>query len=247
MNWATCRLGIYLALHQAREFLSSCKHRRWGWALLHLSAGFVLLSDTCVAAVGQGSRCPVCGWQGRRYFYYLSACEPHLRPNAMCPQCGALERQRDIARWLREKASPPELMLYVAPNRGLLQMIAEWAAGPVVSADIRGEGESVQTDLHSLGFRDECFDLIVCSHVLEHVRDDIQCMGEVFRVLTSEGVAILPVPINLDLEKTVEYGVPRQDLNAHTREYGCDYFERLTKVGLLPIPEAGQIIAVAKG
>lgn len=247
MNWPTLKLGIHLALHQVKEFLSSCRHRQWRWALLHLSAGLVVLSDTCVATVGFGYRCPVCGWQGHRYFHCLSACKPYLRSNAMCPQCGALERQRDIARWLREKVSPPERTLYVAPNQGLLQMMSEWAAGPIVTADIKEEKISIQTDLHSLGFRSECYDLIVCSHVLEHVRDDIRCIGEISRVLKSDGLAILPVPIDYGLEKTIEYGVARRDVNAHTREYGRDYFERLADAGLQLIPGASHIVAVGKG
>lgn len=243
MNWATCKLGISLVLRQAREFLSSCKHRRWSWALLHLSAGFVLSSDTCVAALGYGTRCPVCGWQGRRYFHCLSACEPHLRPNAMCPQCGALERQRDVASWLKHQEGGYPRVLNVAPNPGLAQFLMSKSGSFVITLDISRSDVMFRMDLHNLGFPGECFDLIVCSHVLEHVQDDIRCIGELFRVLKPEGVAILPVPIE-DRAYTVGFGDPRK--NGHRRAYGRDYFDRLRNAGFVPIPEAQHIAAVTK-
>ena len=43
---------------------------------------------------------------------------------------------------------------------------------------------------------DESFDVIYCSHVLEHVPDDRKAMREFPRVLKRGGWAILLVPIN---------------------------------------------------
>jgi len=101
-------------------------------------------------------------------------------------------------------------------------------------------------DLHNLGFPDECFDLILCSHVLEHVRDDGKCQRELYRVLKASGTAILPVPINPELGRTIEFGRPRHDLCGHRREYGKDYFVRLIHAGFEMIPEAQHIAGVTK-
>lgn len=42
--------------------------------------------------------------------------------------------------------------------------------------------------------RDRSFDLVVCCHVLEHVEDLVQTIGELHRVLTPDGVLFVEVP-----------------------------------------------------
>ena len=90
-----------------------------------------------------------------------------------------------------------------------------------------------------IGFPDEDFDVVICSHVLEHIREDRKAMKEIFRVLRPGGFAVLQVPLALDLEETQEdpsivdekerfeaYG--QKD---HLRMYGMDYPQRLEGVG----------------
>jgi len=79
----------------------------------------------------------------------------------------------------------------------------------------------------------------LCNHVLEHVYDDNKAMREIYRVLKFEGKAILQVPINNKLEKTID-GRNTKDVNLrnklfgqydHLRSYGLDYYNKLTEVG----------------
>lgn len=49
-------------------------------------------------------------------------------------------------------------------------------------------------DALSLPFKDECFDKIICSEVLEHVADEEQGIGEFVRVLKPGGVLAVTVP-----------------------------------------------------
>jgi len=83
------------------------------------------------------------------------------------------------------------------------------------------------------------FDLIICSHVLEHIPDVDQALSELRRVLKSSGQAILEVPVDRSLESTVEdlsvtdpaerlkrYGSPY-----HVRQYGKDFPQILQKAG----------------
>lgn len=52
----------------------------------------------------------------------------------------------------------------------------------------------VQADLLQLPFEDNEFDLILCSHVLEHIPQDKKGLNELKRVLKSNGLLILAVP-----------------------------------------------------
>jgi predicted SAM-dependent methyltransferase len=48
------------------------------------------------------------------------------------------------------------------------------------------------------------FDALVCSHVLEHVRDDRAAIAELYRILKPGGWGIIMVPIELELEEIRE-------------------------------------------
>ncbi len=52
----------------------------------------------------------------------------------------------------------------------------------------------VASDICSLPFGNECFDLIICSEVLEHVADYVRGISELKRVLKSGGNLVLSVP-----------------------------------------------------
>ena len=94
-------------------------------------------------------------------------------------------------------------------------------------------------DITDIPFDDNTFDLIMCTHVLEHIPDDKKAMSELYRVLKpNEGVALLTVPIGnraTTLEKP-EYNTPELRSKYygqwdHVRRYGADYPERLKAAG----------------
>lgn len=51
-------------------------------------------------------------------------------------------------------------------------------------------------DLRKLQFEDNYFDLIICSDVLEHIREDYKAFSELARVLKKGGTLLLTVPAN---------------------------------------------------
>lgn len=59
----------------------------------------------------------------------------------------------------------------------------------------------VAADGEVLPFRDETFDVVICSGVLEHVLDPEAVVGEVERILAPEGRFFVLVPWEEDLEK----------------------------------------------
>ena len=95
----------------------------------------------------------------------------------------------------------------------------------------------VKMDITGIEYPDESFDVIYCSHVLEHVPDDRKAMREFHRVLKRDGWAILLVPINADATYEDASIVEPQDRlrefgqEDHVRIYGPDYVDRLTEAG----------------
>ncbi len=106
-----------------------------------------------------------------------------------------------------------------------------------VSADIDPARAMVQMDITDIQYPDNTFDIVHCSHVLEHVPDDIQAMRQLHRVLKHGGCAIVAVPINAkqtfeDLSVTTP--AERERIFGqydHLRRYGPDIEQRLNKAG----------------
>jgi SAM-dependent methyltransferase len=91
-------------------------------------------------------------------------------------------------------------------------------------------------------FPSDVFDLVICSHVLEHVDADREAMVELFRMTKPGGLAIVPVPVAWDCELTDE----RKELSPlqraehygesdHLRMYGRDYLDRLGEAGFATV------------
>jgi ubiquinone/menaquinone biosynthesis C-methylase UbiE len=128
-------------------------------------------------------------------------------------------------------------ILHVAPERCFIPKLKKQFGQNYVTADLTNPRADVKMDITDIEYPDEYFDVIYCSHVLEHVQEDRKAMSEFYRVLKKGGWAILLVPITTD--KTFEDPSivdPAERLRVfgqsdHVRMYGTDYIERLREAG----------------
>ena len=86
-------------------------------------------------------------------------------------------------------------------------------------------------DVEQLGFADECFDLILDSHVLEYVNDYRVALGELWRVLRRGGRMLLTEAYVRGQQQTVEFGKPNPAATFMVRHFGDDLFEFLRTAG----------------
>jgi SAM-dependent methyltransferase len=94
----------------------------------------------------------------------------------------------------------------------------------------------VHADARDLPFEDGSFDAVLCSHVLEHIPEDVEAAREMARVLRTDGLALIQVPVDLGLGKTYETSAPtpadrerEYGQHDHVRVYGPDVADRLDK------------------
>ena len=73
-----------------------------------------------------------------------------------------------------------------------------------VSIDMDPKAAMVQMDITNIQYEKDCFEVIICNHVLEHIPNDRRAMGELYRILKPRGWSILQVPISLSLPETYE-------------------------------------------
>lgn len=178
----------------------------------------------------------MCSTSARRFQDYGKP----VRPEARCPSCGSLERDRAVWSYLAERTDWLERrtrVLHVAPERSLERKLRERFGQAYLTADLSRSDVSLTLDICDIPFKDDVFDLLLCSHVLEHVDDDRLAMRELYRVLAPGGVALLQVPINAertDEDPSVTDSRERErrfGQHDHVRSYGPDVIGRLEEAG----------------
>jgi SAM-dependent methyltransferase len=187
------------------------------------------------SARGDVCRCTLCGVTGR----FLPFGMPP-RINAACPGCGSLERHRLFGLYLQREPAvvAGKLVLHFAPERPVAAAVR--AASPELyrSADIEVGRADLQLSLEKIDLPDQSVDVVIASHILEHV-DDRLALPELRRVLSPGGRAIIMVPIVEGWDETYENGAVRTNAERarhfgqedHVRMYGRDLRERIVASG----------------
>jgi len=173
------------------------------------------------------------------------------RANDRCPVCFSNSRARLLFEYIRRETgvldSPNgSRVMHVAPEHGILSRLRSRKTIDYLGVDLnpptsREGAEIVRCDITAIDHPAETFDLIICSHVLEHIPDDCLAMRELFRVLKPGGTAVLQVPMSAALQTTIEdpsVTDPRERERRfgqydHLRIYGADYPDRLSEAGFL--------------
>jgi predicted SAM-dependent methyltransferase len=182
--------------------------------------------------------CPCCNGKFRKFMPYGTI----TRANAMCPRCYSLERHRLLMLYLKNKTNifrENLRVLHFAPEDAFQNVFKTCPNIDYVSADLFEQNAMLKMDITSNAFKNEVFDVILCSHVLELVEDDKRAISEMFRVLKKGGWAVIQSPVDNSRERTYEdrsIRTPKErekhfDEWNHVRIYGLDYKQRLEDVG----------------
>lgn len=127
-------------------------------------------------------------------------------------------------------------VLHLAPEPILVSRLRSIPGVRYESADIDPDrNPTTLADLTDLPFDDRSFDLVLCSHVLEHVVDDRAALREMHRVSKLGGRVLIQSPVNYEQAETFEAPEivdPAERLRLfsqddHVRVYGPDLKSRL--------------------
>jgi SAM-dependent methyltransferase len=125
-----------------------------------------------------------------------------------CSKCLATDRDRLYAIYFEKviRNSQKRLkILDIAPTKALNQFLRRQNNFVVRTADLYMGDVDDRVDITNMAiYEDNLFDVFICSHVLEHVEDDISAMRELFRITKPGGWGIAMVPINLGLNEIYE-------------------------------------------
>jgi SAM-dependent methyltransferase len=183
---------------------------------------------------GDRHECPCCGGRYRRFV--------SRQGSLVCPGCRSRERQRVLWLYLRDEVGlSRQRVLHLAPEAALTHRLRgiEGLAYETADLELRPLVDRV-VDARALPHADGSLDLILCSHVLEHIPEDVQVAREFARVLAPGGQALVQVPVDETLTATYEDASivePEARERAfgqcdHVRVYAADVIERLRAGGL---------------
>lgn len=187
--------------------------------------------------IGSGRECFVCGFTGRKF----AAAGTPPRKEARCPDCGAAERHRLLTYYIENETDLVEgnqQVLYFAPIDRIARNLQEYG-NRLITTDLSVPDVDIHADITRLPFDDDTFDIVICSHVLEHIPDDSAAMSELYRILSDGGYALIMIPKDKGREQTYEdesVTSPEErekefGQHDHVRWYGKDFPERLSETG----------------
>ena len=118
-----------------------------------------------------------------------------------CPYCGSIDRTRLIMIYINKhyRVKKNVRLLYFAPTWSGVKFLRKKMKNiEVDTADLYEDKVDYHFDIQNMGeIEDNTYDLIICSHVLEHVEDDRTALKELYRVLKKGGEALILVPLDL--------------------------------------------------
>ena len=178
--------------------------------------------------------CNICRYHG--YFYPFGL---NIRRDAGCPQCKSLERHRLLKLYFDRGGSKlvaGKIVLHFAAETPVSSFIKPSAAR-YVTADLYDPNAQLRLNIENIEL-EETFEVIIASHVLEHV-DDRKALASIRNTLADGGTFIAMVPIAYELESTFEdptiTAAKDRELyfgqGDHVRFYGRDFIDRVSNAG----------------
>lgn len=149
--------------------------------------------------------------------YYCNCCKKSFRkfiakgnpkrPNAKCPYCTSLERTRILDLYLENEikiyTQKNISILHIGPEYGIQKKLMQ-APSNYIDCDINAAMARYTIDIRTIPFPDQTFDIIICSNVLSHIREEDIALTELYRVLKHNGILLLQTYIPEHNNTTIE-------------------------------------------
>ena len=183
---------------------------------------------------GNNYKCNICDANLKKFIQYKFDNSDDL----ICPKCGSLSRTRALCLYIENEIPGINKMLEFSPHRCFYDY---WTKKDVEYIANDFENEFLAHTHHSITsmpFDDRNFDLILCYHILEHIKEDDKAIKELFRILSESGVLLIQVPFKSGStleDLSITSPEKRKELYGqedHVRYYGKkDFIDKLKLYG----------------
>lgn len=136
---------------------------------------------------GHTYECNLCGFKLSKFVSVNSN-------SLLCPKCGSISRSRQL--WdVLESEIEHKRILHFSPSLSFQNKMRQSNAQDYISTDYMGEFQAMkQLDIEAIDEPDNYFDLVICYHVLEHIKNDNKAMSELLRILKPNGSCYIQTP-----------------------------------------------------
>lgn len=149
-------------------------------------------AEAALAVCSEPSFCNLCAWSGPSFLGVLHS------ESAACPNCASIARERFLFLCLLARTPRDRYrVLETSPRLGAAyrQAMRSWFDYRASDFDLRFHRADVYLDLQNIDMEDISVDVLLTSHVLEHLPDVDRSLSGIHRLLAEGGRMILQVPI----------------------------------------------------
>ena len=149
-------------------------------------------------------------WQEHGYIHSIFAMETLNIVAYGCPSCGAADRNRLYALYLKQRLGRMDdtkrySFIEFGPAGPLSAWLKKHPSLNYRSSDLYLNNVDDRVDITDMPlYKNDSIDIFLCSHILEHVEDDRKAMEELHRILKPGGWGIVMAPILLTLTDVYE-------------------------------------------
>ena len=113
--------------------------------------------------------------------------------NGSCPFCGGGSRHRLFHLYLKRKTNfyhDRLRVLHFAPEHCFVKNFRALSNLEYTSADLDSPRAMVVVDMTNIQYPDNSFDVVLSSHVLEHIPSELVAMKELYRIMKPGGAGL---------------------------------------------------------
>ena len=179
------------------------------------------IADIFLTRIGNRKECYVCKKRFQRFTkfdVYNKGIQKYIEKLEItgstsedygCVHCHSNDRLRHLYMYFDKlglwSVIPGSRILHFAPEANLRAAITKLNPIEYILADFYPLDERIRKiDITAIPFEDSTFDLLICNHVLEHVKDYVKALDEIFRILKPGGTGILQTPYSRLLKRNFE-------------------------------------------
>lgn len=143
-----------------------------------------------------------------------------------CGTCNSFERHRAL-RKVYESLAP-----HLSFNKmSVMQFSRDRSLDPkwFRSYEMSVYGVANSIDIEKVDRGNGQYDVVICNHVLERVKQDGEALGELMRITSDRGFLQISVPGSCRMKKTRDWGFPDPSKHGNYRQYGMDFNEKYQK------------------